>query len=1637
MAEGIGTLSREVLEERLMEARRTYRLNMGYAGLKQLPPGFVDLVKKYNPHITELELSSHNPCPKINTRSNDITDLPDELEEFRYLRILRLKYNQLKRIPAVVYRLQQLMVFDVSGNKISKVDEAIGHLTLLKELDVSGNEITTLPDSLATLPKLEVIQVENNRLELLPDNLGELAAVIKMDLSTNNLRYLPNSLGQLKKVQRIDVGNNLLTKVPPSMGHLKTLKEFNLRYNNLDDRYKAKVEEGLSKFLAFLREEEERERLEEIERLKPIGTPVGSYLEYRCKAEVGQLVKTEMGDTTVDNRCWIRTGHTLTQARMYVGSMLLIFGGQLQKDGSTTNDLFWMTMDRMEWHNQPCKGEKPTARYNHAACYDEENNRLVIFGGRTAERKRLNDVAFLDLDSWTWYKPSTEGAAPSPREQAVATFWAGNMVLFGGHAIGGRTNDLFLLDLGAWQWSQPAFSGTAPSPRQACALCIGHGNLLFVHGGRNNFVLEDLHVMDFVTKTWTEIPCEGRCPPPRHSHHIHVHKDNLYLFGGLDELGAQSNAMFRVHLPGDQQETYATAKPKWVEWDSELPYNKNRTATLSNGTISIYQLGSNTLGRVNDDDAEKGLVFWDVFKTAKLEGLKPRQLAEDELRPKNAKRMRVQHTINTAGKMPRSFTQHTAHEVRVLQYVQDFQRIFEELYPYRRPLYLTPRNECGVPKFVCTTIRASQLVYTELYDLDGAAQFVADFLSYEPLEDPLHPPDTLPSPMSVLDWRAGDSFDLAVVLASLLIGVGFNAYVVMGYAPYAVVQNDQRNTVCTVLEREAQGAAAAAAAAAGAAAKGYDAAAGGRSGGHGGGGTHRRAGEGSTTNPALPVGALAGAAVEVRAPRYVVKPLASLKSKVLKGGRIETPDSPAAATAAADRARLSTPGDGGGNPDDEAVGDPTAAAAADPPATADGGGGDPLAEDHDAGVCKYVHAWVMVLPGKRDVSEAMFIEPSTGRKYPLQDSPYKGIEMLWNHRNFWVCLQQPQPHSDSRADPKDISYDLNDPSKWEPVFEERGMRSRSEGATEESEVLRAEGGTSRIHRNDSTRNVNTGGMALGKGGGKGGGSTRLQGVGGMSMAQRVAQRKQLATPGGGGGAGGAGAADTPPRTAEGHGDGLAGLGEDGDGGEADVVPDIPPSWVLKLTIPRDAFDMRCPRGVKLTLYRRCQHEIFARFGDCSRWDGMVEKLTLYADDERTTVTEIRETFTRRRDKLRERRVYPQKDTTIELFDRGSAFALKDILTVKNDRRVFNFYAAARLDGLEKREELENRKIIEHFLGRDDRLVYRSATYTEDAATAAAAAAAAGGGGAPGAPPGSSGAEAAGAAEGDPEEDAARRTRKTRNRGGDKRMLPIRKMTEKFARNPALSADVDVAKRVYYLTEGRMRVEYHFGTNRITNSSRSFTKDGQSQIVQVDPLAPRPQPAALLEEYSALLVAEKDCLQSVRDSEWEISEITRTRTNQEQNITLETPYYDIVRIKAEESEEEEEEAAEAAYDYLSPFLPTLLGTQQLTRTQALEVREKALKALKDRLIERANIIQARLDEETAALAKRQQTFHRDRDQMTAAEEEEYERQTEESMFRIHILERRLRRHEEQALHKYYELDAKLRGDPRLQALLNVY
>jgi hypothetical protein len=80
------------------------------------------------------------------------------------------------------------------------------------------------------------------------------------------------------------------------------------------------------------------------------------------------------------------------------------------------------------------------------------------------------------------------------------------------------------------------------------------------------------------------------------------------------------------------------------------------------------------------------------------------------------------------------------------------------------------------------------------------------------------------------------------------------------------------------------------------------------------------------------------------------------------------------------------------------------------------------------------------------------------------------------------------------------------------------------------------------------------------------------------------------------------------------------------------------------------------------------------------------------------------------------------------------------------------------------------------------------------------------------------------------------------------------------------------------------------------------------------------------------------------------------------------------------------------------------------------------------------LQTRLNEEVAMLSKRQANYQRDLDQLSKDAEHEYEQACEKSTFKIQILEKRLKHHEEQALKKYYDLDHKLRRDPRLAILL---
>ena len=94
--------------------------------------------------------------------------------------------------------------------------------------------------------------------------------------------------------------------------------------------------------------------------------------------------------------------------------------------------------------------------------------------------------------------------------------------------------------------------------------------------------------------------------------------------------------------------------------------------------------------------------------------------------------------------------------------------------------------------------------------------------------------------------------------------------------------------------------------------------------------------------------------------------------------------------------------------------------------------------------------------------------------------------------------------------------------------------------------------------------------------------------------------------------------------------------------------------------------------------------------------------------------EVREFFARRKDRLQLRRVALLNGSTTEQFENGAGPSmLETILVTSSKQRCMTFKAAARADGLRKREQTLGESMVETFQGRSDQLLSRKCKYVPD------------------------------------------------------------------------------------------------------------------------------------------------------------------------------------------------------------------------------------------------------------------------------------------------------------------------------------
>merc|ERR1712146_749284 len=125
--------------------------------------------------------------------------------------------------------------------------------------------------------------------------------------------------------------------------------------------------------------------------------------------------------------------------------------------------------------------------------------------------------------------------------------------------------------------------------------------------------------------------------------------------------------------------------------------------------------------------------------------------------------------------------------------------------------------------------------------------------------------------------------------------------------------------------------------------------------------------------------------------------------------------------------------------------------------------------------------------------------------------------------------------------------------------------------------------------------------------------------------------------------------------------------------------------------------------------------------------------------------------------------------------------------------------------------------------------------------------------------------------------------------------------------------------------------------------------------------------------------------------------------------------------------------EEGFDPLRPFLPPHWDGGELELKVAEKVKNECLKNLKQRLMERKEIIENRLSNEQSELDLKRQTFNRQKESLDPSEIDKFEQTEKDSLFRINILQMRLEKHNEDSFGKLNDLYGQLKKDPRLQKL----
>ena len=199
---------------------------------------------KQKENVIYLDLQNHN-----------LTDIPNQITEFKNLKTLDLSFNKISKIDIntklpnsleilllsnnlltefnLIY-LENLKSLSLSNNNLKSINENIGKFSELFQLHLDGNKLEEIPNSIGNLKNLYWLHIDGNQLTTLPKNIGKLKTLQALIATNNNITFIPVSILKLKNLTAIELSHNKITTVPKEL-LFSNLENINLSNNNIEN----------------------------------------------------------------------------------------------------------------------------------------------------------------------------------------------------------------------------------------------------------------------------------------------------------------------------------------------------------------------------------------------------------------------------------------------------------------------------------------------------------------------------------------------------------------------------------------------------------------------------------------------------------------------------------------------------------------------------------------------------------------------------------------------------------------------------------------------------------------------------------------------------------------------------------------------------------------------------------------------------------------------------------------------------------------------------------------------------------------------------------------------------------------------------------------------------------------------------------------------------------------------------------------------------------------------------------------------------------------------------------------------------------------------------------------------------------